>query len=410
MDRVKRLPWPGMGFIRVVGTGKSAVATYVIRKRIGGKQFEVSTRRHTADAAVIEYRRFEADPYGYDPLLAAPPEALPGPAPVVLSGTLQDDYLLYSANHCENSEGWYNKKRYYLSWWADVLRGVNLRGLEMEHHIFPALKNRSGRAHAVAVLKHFIGWMRDPEHGPAAEFRLVGEEGRCVIDYEPKSRIKAKQITKARWFPYENWLAVRPHLSAWQQDAGDVLAATGWHSTELLAFVRNGGEAGRIEDPPGGAMLPGTAFAMTNGERKPEVALPGRAKVLVTRHKGGHIHKTLVSLDVAKIAERLQQRGILDLNRLTNKLAWLGGKKDLRPDHDGPDAPLPKGLDPAVTPGAFRHSVATWLFNAGVPLPVISTFLGHMSPVTTKKFYATLGVAENPMLGHSEPPRIQVVK
>jgi hypothetical protein len=117
----------------------------VIRKRIGGKQSEISTRRHTADAAVVEYRRFEADPHGYDPLPDAPPETAPGPVPVVLSGALQDDYLRYSETHCENSEGWYNKKRYYLSWWADELRDVNLRGLEMEQHVFPALKNRSGR-------------------------------------------------------------------------------------------------------------------------------------------------------------------------------------------------------------------------------------------------------------------------
>src|SRR5258708_1638000 len=116
MEKVKRLPWPGMGFIRVVGMGKRAVSTYVIRKRIGGTQFEVSTRRHTADAAIVEYRRFESDPHGYDPLPAAPPEAPPGPVPVLLSAALQDDYLRYSANHCENSEGWYNKKRYYLSW------------------------------------------------------------------------------------------------------------------------------------------------------------------------------------------------------------------------------------------------------------------------------------------------------
>jgi hypothetical protein len=143
---------------------------------------------------------------------------------------------------------------------------------------------------------------------------------------------------------------VRPHLSAWQQEAGDVLAATGWHSTELLAFVRNVGEAGRIEDPPGGAMLPGTAFAMSSGERNVEVALPGRAKVLVTRHKGGHIHKTLVSLDVAKIAERLQQRGILDLNRLTNKLAWLAGTKTCGQITTAPMRRYPMALIPPSRP------------------------------------------------------------
>src|SRR6202521_1640990 len=132
MEEVRRLPWPGMGYIRIVGTGKTAVSTYVIRKRIAGTQFEVSTRRTTADAAVVEYRRFESDPHGYNPLPAAPAPAPPGPTPVLLTGTLQDEYLRYSAQQCENSEGWFNKKRYYLSWWAEALRNVNLRSLDME--------------------------------------------------------------------------------------------------------------------------------------------------------------------------------------------------------------------------------------------------------------------------------------
>ena len=410
MEKVKRLPWPGMGYIRVVGTGKNAVSTYVIRRRIGGKQFEVSTRRVVADAAVREFRRFENDPHGYAPLPDAPPTPAPGPVPVLLTDELQDDYLRYSAKHCGNSAGWYDKKGRYLSAWAGALRGVNLRELDMEQHVLPHLKDRAGRPHATAVLKHFIAWLRDPEHGPAPEKRLVREEARCVIDYQPKKKTKAKQDTQARWFPYASWLAVRPHLSTWMQDAGDVLAATGWHSTELLAFVKKDGEAGRIEDPPGGTLPHGMGFAVSGGERTVEVAVPVKAKVLVTRHKGGHLHKTVVPLEVAKIAERLQERGSLDLNRLTNRLAWLCKKKREKVDKKGRPFPLPAGVAPAVTPGAFRHSVATWLFNAGVALPVISTFLGHMSPATTKKFYATLGVAENPMLARAQPPKLQVVK
>jgi integrase len=399
-----------MGYIRIVGAGKSAVSTYVIRKRIAGKQFEISTRRNTADAAVVEYRRFEQDPHGYNPLPAAPASAPPGPTPVVLASTLQEDYLRYSAKDCRNTEEWFNKKRRYLEWWAEVLRNVNLRDLDMEKHVFPKLKHRTGRPHAIAIFKHFIGWLRDPEHGPMAEYRLRGDEGRCVIDYEPSAKKHARQETAPRWFPYENWLLVRPHLSAWMQDAGDVLAATGWHATELLAFVRRDNGGGLIEDPPGATGLLGTDFTVCTGDEKVQVADAVKSKVLVTRHKGGHIHKTRVSPQVAEIAHRLQGRGTLNINGLTRTLAWLCRKKDLRPQQDGPSAPLPEGVKPAVTPGAFRHSVATWLMNAGVSLPVISTFLGHMSPATTKKFYATLGVAENPMLGQMQPPRLQVVK
>ncbi len=410
MAKIKRLPWPGMGFIRVVGIGKNAVSTYVIRKRIGGQQFEVSTRRMVADAAIVEFRRFENDPHSYAPLPDAPPEAPAGPSPLFLTGELQDDYLRYSARHCGNSPGWYAKKSRYLAAWADALRSVNLRELDMEKHVLPHLKDRAGRPHATAVLKHFISWLRDPENGPKPEQRLVREEGRCVIDYQPRKKTKARQDSQARWFSFESWLAVRAHLSPWMQDAGDVLAATGWHSTELLAFVRKEGEAGRIENPPSGALPYGMGFAVTSSKRAVELAVPVDSKVLVTRHKGGQLHKTMVNIEVAKIAERLQQRGSLDLNRLTNRLAWLCRKKNLAKDHDGPTAPLPNGVQPAVTPGAFRHSVATWLYNARTPLPVISTFLGHMSPATTKKFYATLGVAENPMLVRAHLPAVEEAK
>ncbi|AKU90763.1 hypothetical protein [Vulgatibacter incomptus] len=56
----KREPWEG-GFIRETGSGK----VYVIRKRIGGRLFEVSTRCATLKAAMSELARFEADPQTY---------------------------------------------------------------------------------------------------------------------------------------------------------------------------------------------------------------------------------------------------------------------------------------------------------------------------------------------------------
>jgi integrase len=45
---------------------------------------------------------------------------------------------------------------------------------------------------------------------------------------------------------------------------------------------------------------------------------------------------------------------------------------------------------PVFTPGRFRHSIATWAFEAGADPFAVSAFLGHKSPSTTKKFYAAL--------------------
>jgi len=46
-----------------------------------------------------------------------------------------------------------------------------------------------------------------------------------------------------------------------------------------------------------------------------------------------------------------------------------------------------------VTAGSFRHTVATEAIEKGAPPEQVSAFLGHKSPQTTKRFYATLAVA-----------------
>ncbi len=41
-----------------------------------------------------------------------------------------------------------------------------------------------------------------------------------------------------------------------------------------------------------------------------------------------------------------------------------------------------------VTPHTLRHTAATWMAQAGVPLWVISKYLGHSSTATTERVYA----------------------
>jgi integrase len=51
---------------------------------------------------------------------------------------------------------------------------------------------------------------------------------------------------------------------------------------------------------------------------------------------------------------------------------------------------------PAFTPGRLRHSVASWAIDAGADPAQVAAFLGHRSPRTTRKFYAT----------HSAPTKV----
>jgi integrase len=53
---------------------------------------------------------------------------------------------------------------------------------------------------------------------------------------------------------------------------------------------------------------------------------------------------------------------------------------------------------PTFTGGQLRHSVATHLINQGMDLASVSTFLGHRSNSTTRRFYATHAVPLNPAL------------
>jgi hypothetical protein len=54
------------GYIRKDAKGRKV---HIIRVSIGGKRYEVSTRRHTQGAAIDEYRRFETDPENYEPVM-----------------------------------------------------------------------------------------------------------------------------------------------------------------------------------------------------------------------------------------------------------------------------------------------------------------------------------------------------
>jgi len=149
---VKKLLWPGRGYIRIVGNGKDQRRTYVINKHIDGKKFHVSTRRDTPAEAEAEYQRFAQAPRGYSPAGDAP-KAQPAADPVWLTADLIEKQLHYSAHpdpqerRRPNSKGWLYKKRVYLSWWAEELRGVNLRSIDLKEHVYPALKGMGGRAH-----------------------------------------------------------------------------------------------------------------------------------------------------------------------------------------------------------------------------------------------------------------------
>ncbi|RKI74230.1 hypothetical protein D7X55_02945 [Corallococcus sp. AB049A] len=86
-----------------------------------------------------------------------------------------------------------------------------------------------------------------------------------------------------------------------------------------------------------------------------------------------HVLRTGVSAEMLDAAKRLRERGSFSVEkfRLAVKAACIAAKV------------------PEFTPGRFRRSVATWVINQGADPAVVAAFLGHKSPCTTRRFYAT---------------------
>jgi len=153
----------------------------------------------------------------------------------------------------------------------------------------------------------------------------------------------------------------RKHMMGNWRDALDLQTETGWHVTEVQRFTASG----EIEPP--------------TAEQK-EHSVAG---VLIVQHKSGAQHRTAVSAKTLAAAQRLRERGGFSTE-------WY---------HRAVKAACKAaGLRKPFGPGVMRHSVATWAVEAGHDLAMVSTFLGHRSPLMTRKFYATHATPRNPML------------
>lgn len=342
--------WPG-GRIWEAADGRR---TFIIRRKIGGREFAISTGATTLRAALKQLERFEADPDGYDPAGAASRE------PVYLDDDLVKAYLGWCLRPEEeggkgNSREWVGKKKGIVAWWMDAIRGRDLRRLKLEQ-ITRALETDAdgaprrvpGYAHKVEVIKDVFGFLRTKRGLTIAEDPTI--KTLLVPQARPGQRKKRRKA-----FTREVHEAIVKQLVRPWSDQLIVLAGTGWHVTELARFIRDGA----IERLPA------------------HVEAHGAEAVLVCpRHKSGEEHRTAVSPDVLEAARRLRARGTFSKIRLYR--AVEAGCRAAKVDQ--------------VDPGQYRHAVATWALEAGAHPAAVSAFLGHRSPATTKRFYAAHAV------------------
>lgn len=347
--------------------------TYYIRARLGQtvdgnpRRIEVNTKRHKLHEAMAEWERFAKNPGAYNPAGTAPR------LPVHIDTALCEAFLAWSRDVKGNSEKHRKEQRRLLAWWAERLAGVDLRCARFEDHIRPALDGKSPsslRAHA-AVILGLYRWLRlerdldlteDPVHG---RFFLP--------DPTPEQWRRVKAV------PAEHFHKALEHLTGIYRDVLILQGGTGAHVSEVWRFV----QTGSVEPLPRSAMQDGSAglvvFPLTKG--KDVLRVRADARTLAAAEK---------LLEYGRRAATREKRKAFSKERYV----------------DAVKAACATAGIPTFTPGQMRHSVATLAVNAGADLAAVSAFLGHKSPKTTRRFYATLGaVAKVPTLNAPEITR-----
>lgn len=355
--------WEG-GYWRLDGRGRRV---YVIRRQVGGKRYEVSTRARNEPAAVAQLRRFEADPEDYDP------RGRVRPNPIYLDVKLADAFLAWSAKpKAEGGRGntgrWVHEQKLYLDWWAERLKGVDLRRLSYEEQVTPAMEAAKSQRQRGATLLALYRYLRKERGLPLTEDPV---HGRLTFG-EPEP----EQLKRSKVIPTEHIDLVIEHLTSPWRDALTIQAGTAWHVTEVERFA----VGGIIEPLPKNAQQEGVAGVL-----------------VCPRHKSGDPHRTRVSAAVLEAAKRLLSHGSFATGHkgrggtAYNRAIRAACAAVKRPDGG-------VGIPP-FTVGMIRHSVATHAVNACGSVQAVAEFLGHRTKKTTARFYSTFAsVAKVPTL------------
>lgn len=336
-EREKVPGWPGY----------RRAGVFVIEKKINGVKFHVSTRATTLRAAMKQLERFEADPGAFRAVGTEKRQAL------LLDSDLIDAFHAWHLPQVTRKWALIVRSRLYD--WADHFAGADLRNLNLIEDLKPHLKGATQTHHRAKAIKLLFGWLR-------SERGLVTRAQDVTLDLSIPV-LKAAQVSgESKAVSWDDVQAVASVLAPHVRDVLVVLCATGWHVEEIRRFS----EAGLMRQPT----------AADN---------PNALLVITTVHKTGRRHSTaLVHQDHVDAAKRVREAGkVIDNNRLRKHMLRAARVVTERRREKDPEA---KVLEPFQL-GSIRHSVATWLRQAGVTDDAIAAFLGHESKSTTRKHY-----------------------
>jgi hypothetical protein len=331
----KKVPgWPG--YIRD--------GVWIIEKRVGGKKFHVSTRATSPRAAMKQLERFEADPNGFS---AAGTKRV---AELALTTELIDDFHAWHKTHVTTQ--WADDVYRTLQRWANHLGGIDLRNLSLVDDLKPFIVGAKSRPLKVASIKVLFRWLR-------TEKGLVTRAQDVTLDFITPPFKPRKDTGESKAIEFERLAKVVPLLALHIRDVLELLAATGWHISEVRRFANP--EIGR--------------FRYRDAADKPEVLA-----TIGTRHKvGGKWHFTaLLFQSHVDAAQRIRERGkVVDRTILRRHLKRACEKAGVK----------------AFNMGDMRASVLTWLRLAGVPPALAAAYVGHTSTATQDRFYVNQEIA-----------------
>lgn len=350
MEPLKRRRWLG-GYVRQSKAGP----VFIIERMVSGQHFHVSTRCRTERAALKELERFETAPYAYR---AGAPQKKAGAA-IILTAELIRDYVDWQEHVKKTTRAHALDCERYLGQWADVFGHRDLRTISLHDDIKPALDAwKTARKTRVVALKGFTAWLR-------REKGILERRDDPTLDLQVPST-RPEKLTRKKAIPFEVVQATLPLLPADVRDLVVLLAATGLHVSEVRRFAS--GE-GALHEP------------------SPQQRKEGVRATLSVRHKNGRLH--VVALTSEEVLEAAQNIAIAKKVPSHSTQWWA-----LR------EAKAEWNI------GSLRHSVATWLHEAGWSLEAIAEQLGHRDPRTTADFYRDMGFTAKAL----PIPHLRVVK
>lgn len=338
--------WPGY-----VHRQKDGRPLFVIEKQVtvtddaGNKvrhRFHVSTRAHSLKPALEQLQRFEADPFGYNPVggdLRAP---LLLTADVVTRLAQWQVANGRTRKYARESGNW-------LLRWVRHLRGVNLRKLGIARDVLPVLDAgpAGARRPMIASLKTLMTWLRTERH------ELTSAEDATRDLLLPKStpaKHRAKQVVDVA-----RVRKAARHLDGRYLDALLFQMGTAAHVTELQRFITDA-RSQLVVFPKPKRLADGTKCLA----------------VVMLWHKTKKWHRIpLVRRETVDAAQRLRARGRVP-KRMNRRLREACEKAKVQP-----------------FTYKLRHSVLTWGRQAGASRKATAEFAGHENE-RTQEIYVDL--------------------